>query len=228
MTSRPRRSKSGRNKPGNSGRYQADRNAATQPVCFDCVGESYVSGQIRSVGAPMDCAFCGGVRQSIPLAGLAELVNEGLRWNIKEATEEPVIDAKSDKVYYELQGDLIRYTLGDTLLIDEPLMNALLNELAECWDPAFDYADDEFHIEAIEPFPHYYSGKWDEFADSIKHRRRYFDEDSIAQLQTILLGAEEFVSSQGHAALRTLSPGDDDSIFYRARHANSEQTRLAI
>jgi len=199
-----------------------------QPVCFECVGEEYVSSHIETVGTLQLCAFCGNSRKSITLEDLANLVNDALAWNFTEADEEPVIDPNSDKVYYELGGELLRFAIAETLLIDEPLTKALLKELATSQDPAFDYDDNELHIETIEPSAYHYSGDWTEFAETIKHHKRYFDEEAVQRLETILLGADRFVSPEGHTALRTISPGDVDALFYRARHANSESTRLAM
>jgi hypothetical protein len=160
------------------------------------------------------------------------MVDEALRWNFRRAQERPVLSRTDDKVYWELGGEDLDFLVGDLLVVEEDLANAVVNELRTGFGHScgadYDYADDGLKLEELEPTGRWESDRWLQFVERVKHEVRYLSTEPLEELKSILWGIDEFRTSDGSKAVRVLQPGDYDAVFYRARRIDSQEQCQAV
>lgn len=98
-------------------------------VCSACIGDSYISKQIRNSHYKAKCSFCGKTRNVLPVNDVIEMIMKVINRDYMDA--EGNVPYDKDSGYMEETTDtydLIHYDLNDYLLIEN---EDLLNELSD-------------------------------------------------------------------------------------------------
>ncbi len=98
-------------------------------VCAACIGDRYISNQIKYSHCKDKCSFCGKTRNVLPITDVIEMIMKVINRDYIDADGN--VPYEKDFGYLEKTTDtydLIHYELNDYLLIEN---EALLNELSD-------------------------------------------------------------------------------------------------
>jgi hypothetical protein len=203
-------------------------------VCFQCVGEPVLRGEIETQGVVRPCAYCEDERRAMSLEWLAERVDPVYRAVVGVADEVPHVTAH-DNVHWipegngpgEIMSELVQ--AADSRLGDDLIETLGEKHSWEIFDGDFDWYDstEEIYDLRVPADPRFYDA-WNAFCEAIKHGRRFFDEGAVERLDEILGPVLAGEASQFGIAVRTIGPESEDRFLYRARPANHEFDRRAI
>lgn len=196
-------------------------------VCYGCVGDEYLIGEIKKQGASRKCSFCQRRRKCYSLSDIGDRVH-------------PIYLER-----YHPSGDFDR---GETPLFcvaeiigsdEEPVAKALLDYLSDThggWPPDGDVNpyDDAYSYLETRSDGRQYARKWKELAQSLRHESRYFNRKAQTILDEIFDGLNFGINKpldpnleaffKHRSVVTTVSPSDTDAVLYRAREARDEAT----
>lgn len=206
-------------------------------VCHKCVGDLVMKAEIQKVGRVHACHFCGRSRKSIRLRDLADRVDDVYRQIVVMAEETPVFDDDSDRVRWEADGENPKDIVRDMLECEEDLAEAVVGRLSKKheWSVHRDgetdwYDDSSFVYEIHIPRDPQFRETWNDFCESVKHHRRFFNPSARVHLDEIL-GAALSGGWPGSESPVRMIGGPDDAEHrhvYRARPANGIESRRRI
>ncbi|MHC2275357.1 hypothetical protein ACVME8_001968 [Bradyrhizobium diazoefficiens] len=181
-------------------------------VCGECITEPALKDLIEDCAESLECSFCER-QEATPIAApvhvIAERVLDGLRH---------LYDDANNGLGWE--GGFVGETFNTFELIEEHA------ELSEVWGRLHDRLTDLLpdivwsDKDPYGPRPRdVYKWSWDEFAETVKHKRRYFFERPVSTGLSERLSAVELLSSVATSAyyyglIRTLPAGQR---LYRCR-----------
>ncbi|WP_437180326.1 RES family NAD+ phosphorylase [Pseudomonas promysalinigenes] len=178
-------------------------------VCYKCVIDPFLGGQIRRNGTSTQCSLCQSKRRCVPLAQIVDRVESILKRYIHEG--EFVRRWGPDGVVDSQGGDYVEYWVSELFGCDniERIVQAVCTNLK-------DFHDDIKYERS--PFrPDHFGHEWGAFQDGLKHGKRFFNDSAKAFLDWIFKDLGSYsASSEEHAVVRVLSPENVPPI-YRAR-----------
>lgn len=182
---------------------------AVKNVCFKCVIDPFLGGQIQRKGTSTSCSLCDSKRKCIPLSEIVTRVEAILQLYIYEGEVDFRWSGNGAEQYQK--GERIDVWVSEVFGCDniEPIVVAVCRELSS-------YSDDMNYSRS--PFsPNDIGHQWGEFQEGMKHGNRFFNESAKAFLDWLFEGLDGYsVSSDEHAVVRILTPENAPPI-YRAR-----------
>jgi hypothetical protein len=196
-------------------------------VCSKCSGNSKLKQDVFDKEKERKtCSYCKKKRCCISIDSLADAVDDMYRGNYEQCN--------TGCSPSEIISDLLELDQSAGKL-DADLVNILFNRELHGVDKGVDpiYDEDLTYCSLCEKYPPIKDGRehkelWDTFCDKIKHRTRYFNSPVIEWLNGIFIGLDKISYVDNKLAIRSLSPNDSESFFYRARHASSTNARMKI
>ena len=201
-----------------------------QFVCFECIGEPYLSYAIlkrRTIGI---CSRCDARRQCLTTGELAELIHQALNEHFYLTPHEPTGLEYSAIGFgiirdWERRGDPVASVISGIVDIDEDFakeIRSLLEQKYEfCgFDP--DY-ENPYGIEACyeerTPDGSRLFQSWEKTMDDVRFRRRFFNDDVRGKLDEMFGDLMALLESSSREFVVNLGPNDEGSQFWRARSA---------
>ncbi|HEY0772023.1 MAG TPA: RES domain-containing protein [Sphingobacteriaceae bacterium] len=206
---------------------------ASKFLCYECVGDTYLSREIRDGGAVEICTYCEQERSSIPLEQAAERFHEVFCKLYKEEEGTPTFTGDDDRTDFKYYGSTPRQLIGEVMEVDDPISEDIYNFLHN----AYNYRairDGSPHCYDNTPFVEIdisssgYSLVWEKFCSRIKHKYRFFDIAAQDDLGKILNEVLNYRSLSGKAAVRMIDPHDEARFIYRARQADNDEAIMRI
>lgn len=207
------------------------KSSASRRICYKCVGNGALSQQVRSDGDRGRCQYCSGVRKTVPVTRLAELIDPVFREHYSMGPLVTRYDAESDRGYDERDGEELEWILQEEAGIDaEPAADLarVLEESDDFWpgdgEERF-YDRQETYVEhSLAPWE--YTESWTTFSRLITHEARFFD-PRRAELLEHILGAPGSTQAEELPAFE-VGPGTAVECVFRARLARSADELLDI
>lgn len=182
---------------------------AVKNVCFKCVIDPFLGGQIQRKGTSTSCSLCDSKRKCVPLSEIVIRVESILQLYIYEGEVDFRWSGNGAEQYQK--GESIDIWVSEVFGCDniEPIVRAVCRELSS-------YSDD-LNYSRLPFSPNDIGHQWGEFQEGMKHGNRFFNESAKNFLDWLFEGLDGYsVSSDEHAVVRTLTPENAPSI-YRAR-----------
>jgi len=205
-------------------------------ICCDCIGDEIVSAEIAAVRKRRACSYCKKKQFAVAIEQLAERVEEVYAVMVGQAEVQPEFHGDSDKVEYRQHGDTPETIVSEMLSpdsdeISEDIVgiNAGKHAFGVMRDGEDDMWDSSSDIYVLRiPRDPQIKETWENFCHSIKHSRRFFNEEATQWLHEILAPLVEAEAGHKRSAVRIIQPGEADSFVYRGRMANSPEDRTKI
>ncbi len=182
---------------------------ADSDVCYKCVLDRFLGGQIQRNGVSTCCSLCGSKRKCLPLSKIVTGVEAILAQYICEGEVDFRFSGHGSEQYQKGEG--IDIWVSEIFDCDnvEPIVKAVCRKLTS-------YSDDVNYSRL--PFsPDDIGHQWGEFQEGMKHGNRFFNESAKGFLDWLFKGLDNYpVSSSEEAVVRTLTPKNAPQI-YRAR-----------
>ncbi|RFB88924.1 hypothetical protein B5K11_26190 [Rhizobium leguminosarum bv. trifolii] len=187
-------------------------------ICYKCVGDVYLQGEIKSEGKRRACSFCGKHRKSYRLEELAERVQGVIEENYSPHQDEYGADSG------EPIGDLIANLASVDGLIAEAVRAELSSGTA--YLAAKNGEADPFGSETCyigrKTDTYDYQESWRFFRNEISRRSRYFSEHARQSLLEIFGDISGMRVWPDDPVIVTIGPDSEERFLYRGRIAFSE------
>lgn len=204
-------------------------------VCDECISDDVLSDEIETQGEVRECDYCSeDQRPTVSISWLAKRVDGVWKELIGEAEPMPFVD-DDDRMNWVADGDGATTLLSEMMVAaDDQIAEDVLEFLGsehqfDIHDGGFDCYDtteEKYFIRL--PDDRQYRDLWQSFCEALKHGRRFFSDVAEARLDEILGPILRGENTDYGAAIRTITPQDDDRFVYRARIANDDESRRAI
>ena len=203
-------------------------------ICYRCIGDEFLSNEVRGSGSCSECAYCGEVGETWTLRTLANCIHVALQEHFEFTSIDP--DDHSDIMVrlgltpWEREGEYVLYVIADMAGLTEATAIDLTNLLRKIHysypdekEGAFNpYGYDAFYEERA-PDTDELVNTWDEFRHDIQSRARFFNEHAKEALHEIFGDLYEHKTISAGSVLWEVGPGDSEGFFWRARNASSEE-----
>jgi len=205
-------------------------------ICYDCVGDTYLSALIEHNNNPALCVQCGEKDPAISYQELAEVVDEAFKIHYYRTTDQmsgyEYAMHRDDEIDYswEQDGESAESIVAEQVGIAEDCAlditkilayNYFDMEMAKMGEPT-EYSDDaKYEPKRVDSFGLH--DEWRIFRDRVEKDERYFSEASKAYLDSIFGDIETLVTRNRGSVIAEINPGDENSVFYRGRIFHSEK-----
>jgi len=191
-----------------------------EPICFECVGDTFLKQKIIAAGITAECINCGKENSSVELKALASEVEQILQNTVEPGEIVDIWDSERDRTSHsEQQGDPLSYFIWEILQLDnddDPVIGLVLDKLISYAPEDAGFFDDALYSRRI-LVPFEIELNWIEFEDELRHKRRFFNEKAKNFLEWLFEDIDSYQAwAFGKNVVRILSPSESEPI-YRAR-----------
>ena len=202
----------------------------TKKLCHHCVGESYLSNEMRAQGTKLRCSYCGRVAKSYRISELAERIEEVFDQHYFRTSDQPtswqysMLADKESSYEWERDGVPVLYAIMDAADMPEAAANdiqRILEDQYSDFDAAATGEETEFSSDS------YYEEKgtddwrwqedWQGFELSLKTEARFFSRTAASHLTSVFLGIDLMKTQDGRSLVVDAGPGTSLTALYRAR-----------
>lgn len=190
-------------------------------ICYNCVGEEYISNLIRETGkANRNCSYCNKRKKNVALEEIAELLHTMFILHYEQPEDGPF--------YYD-SGEPADYIIQDELHVDEEPARDLLSVMADTYNDHHGVEiiyDEGFHFIKSKRTHNSLGYTWERMEKSLRNESRYFNQHVKDFLDELFSDIETLKTDKSQIAIREAS---NDVIFYRARvFENIEDAEKAL
>ena len=208
-------------------------------VCRDCIGDDFLSEEVKVTGAPQKCSYCACTRESISLDALSDRVHGVIEEHFVQTPSEP----------NWMDATLIREGAKDVWLPDGQQTQALIFDIANVSEEIAEDAaeilagryayeagkygeanpyDSEAYYEERRPDDTEFRLNWKSFCDEIMYQERFFPQSAEPVLRGIFEDLDGLSTYNGTPVIRKVTPLDEDFQIWRARTAQSDAEITSI
>lgn len=218
------------------------RMPSSKRICYDCVGEVYLSFEVFSSGTPAACDYCTATAETISLEELADQVESAFSDHYVRTRNEPeeyeralMADKESD-YDWEREGTHVLYAIQEAAGLSEEVAEDVLEILSErhtSYSPddigeEQEFDPDSYYEESLETGTEW-EEKWRIFERTLKTEARFFNREATSFLDELFRGLDKLISRKRTPAFfSTRTPKSAPIIvnagprsrikhFYRAR-----------
>lgn len=209
---------------------------ARNNICHQCIGESFLSAEVKGTDIILECAYCGDNEEpTIPLIEVADRVEAVFDKHFERTPAEPnwyeeqLLKDKEMEFSWWREGqptiDAIEEVAGVSVGVARDLQK-ILNDRHASYDEYWNEA--EFAAEAhYWETPADYSDIWEQwrkFERELKTETRYFSPHASEFLKMIFAGLTNLKTRDGKSLVIYAGPDTEIKEFYRARHFETEDS----
>ena len=199
-------------------------------ICHDCVGDQFLSSQVKAEGLRSRCTHCGETEEeAVTLDELADLIHPVLQEEFELTRGDPTHYGYPSfgEDLWDGTSEPVAEVIASMACVDDEIAEALRELLSgrHAYSAIRDGEDDPYGPDAryAERGPDTWAFResWVEFRRDIRSRARFFSKYSEEALGKIFgdLGAHRALGDR--RVIRVVGPDDDDRFFWRARKAQS-------
>jgi hypothetical protein len=205
-------------------------------VCFACVGEEFLSTEIKKDGSAAKCSYCGKKRRCITIAEMADRVEGAFDSHYRRTSTEPddyenmMLKDKESNYDWSRHGEEVVWAIANAAEIDEQIatdVQQLLEEHHSDFEMAqmgeeCEFASDSYY-EPKGPDDIELRESWRYFEQSLKTQARYFNRSAEATLAGVFEGLADHETREGRRVVIQAGPGHEISSLFRARVFQSSE-----
>jgi hypothetical protein len=205
-------------------------------ICFECVGEVYLSNEIRDHGKLRICSYCGTKQKTYTINEMSERVESAFEQHYVRTSDQPssfeysMMADKESKYDWDREGEPVADAIMNAAEIPEGAASDIQEILA---DKYFDFDEAKLGEESEFSSDSYYTEssttdekwqeEWREFERSLKTETRFFSRAASILLSSVFDGIDKMQTRQGLSLVVDAGPNTSISSFYRARYFESDE-----
>lgn len=204
-----------------------------QPLCYECIGETFLQAKVQKEGQDDVCFYCGRKAKTFSIGKMADEIETAFEEHYCRTPTEPsgyeYAMMKEGLRDWERGGDPVADVIGSCAEIDPQIAEDIRVVLEE---RHFDRESAEMGEEG--PFDsdaHYaeagvneyeFQAGWHYFEDTLKTQARYFSRAAEETLTSAFRGMAQHKTHEGRPVVVVAGPGTEISSLYRARVFQSD------
>lgn len=207
----------------------------TKRICFECVGEEYLSDEIKNNGMIAQCSYCEQTAESYSIEEMAERVETAFDHHYYLTSDQPnswqssmLADRESDYIW-DRDGVPILEAIENAVEITQEAAEDILAVLD---DAHYDFEAAKMGEETEFSSDSYYEVRgqtdqawqeeWSSFERSLKTEARFFSRTAAAHLALVFGGINKLKTADGKPLVLDAGPQLELDHLYRARVFQSE------
>ena len=197
-------------------------------ICCDCVGETFLSGEIRREGKARRCFYCGSTTPCITLKNISGRVQEAFEEYY--VIPNPIYEDRYRSDWGNEPGlstdETIQLAAGVSKQVASDIQEILSEQFS---DPESWGDDDENPFSSINRYllkttdDTMWHDDWASFEEELRTETRFFSLSAIKFLDSIFSGIEKEQTADGFPVVTTTGPGARYTDVYRARCFQSDE-----
>jgi RES domain-containing protein len=204
-------------------------------LCHRCVGEEYLSAEIRIQGKRTKCAYCGRQEKAYRLGAVAERIDGAFQQHYVRTSDQPdawesaMLSDRELDYDWERHGEPVEAAIMNAAEIPEPAasdIQRILEERYSDYEAAMMGDETEFAAESYYEERGAEDGNWrDEwltFERTLKTEARFFSRWAADHLASVFEGIGSMVTHDGRPLVIDAGPGTKLKVLYRARVFQSD------
>ena len=187
-------------------------------VCHVCIGDPYLSKEVKRRGSCKLCSYCSETREVQSLHGLADRIHEKLEEHFKLVQEG----------LWQLSGTPVGQVIAEIAVLGEEVADDVRDLLSDRYGEMAvkDGEDDPFsedaHYEELQPNDSYHRDTWSAFCSNIRSRERFFSKYAEEALSEIFGDLKNHRTDCDKRVFCEIGPDDADRFIWRARKSESD------
>ena len=205
----------------------------TKYLCHECIGDEFLSGEVKVDSPPVLCSYCGKTLEAIGLDALADRVHDVLQerfYLTPGYPDEAYEHFLYDEGKWERRGDPAEYVIAEMGGLEEDAsrdVTSLLSDRHSYWAIREEGIEDPYGPEAMyeerEPFDLGFRLTWAEFRREIQFNSRFLSVGIEEMLTDIFGDLTAFKTSRRRPVIQEIDPQEKDYSIWRGRLAQSSQ-----
>jgi hypothetical protein len=211
-------------------------NAGDKYLCFNCIGDVFLSHEVSRLGTNKKCSYCGEIHKAYSLVELSEKIEEAFEQHYTRTSDEPpaylsaVLADKEMNYEWEREGEAVVYAIMNAAEIQVEAAADIRSILEEKF---FDFETAKMAEEMEFSSDSYYEERgaddaqwqeeWRAFERSLKTEARFFSRTALDLLHTIFDGIEEMRAADGRSMVVDAGPETAFPSVFRARVFQSRE-----
>lgn len=204
-------------------------------ICYACIGEQYLSDEVRAKGKRDKCSYCDKARRTFSLDKMAARVATAFEQHYYRTSDQPndyeYMLQRDKELSYEWNrhGDDVVYAIQNAAEIPEDAaqdVQSILEEEHSDFDSAAMGEETEFardsYYQAKKVSDDGWREEWYRFENSLKTEARFFSRTAATHLAAIFDGVDALRTRQGQPLVVDAGPGTPFHTLSRARVFQSE------
>ncbi|WP_417493165.1 RES family NAD+ phosphorylase [Maricaulis sp.] len=204
-------------------------------LCHECIGDEYLSVDVRSNGERRTCHYCEKASRSFTVKELAERVEQAFEDHFIRTSDQPtdlqfmMLRDRESSYDWDRDGEPVVWAITNSAEFPEAAardIHAILEDRFDDFEAAkmgeeTEFAEDSYYEERG-PDIRNWRETWDAFEHSLKTNTRFFNQVWAEYLSELFADLAELNTSQGDAVIFSVGPEEPISELYRARVFQAE------
>ncbi|MDO8294341.1 MAG: RES domain-containing protein [Gallionella sp.] len=206
-------------------------------LCFNCVGEDFISRDIQANGKRKKCSYCNKVGKTYSIGEMSEKIEEAFDEHYVRTSAQPfpfqqaMLADRESNYDWERDGEDVVHAIMNAADIPEEAasdIQQVLDDQFSDFESATMGEETEFSLGS------YYEEKgtddlnwqmeWRQLEESLKSQARFFNHSAAKHLATIFGGIETMCTRDGCPLIIDAGPGTPFPDIYRARAFQSDES----
>ena len=199
-------------------------------ICCHCIGEKYLSEEIKAEGKKRKCSYCGQTGKTYLIADMADRIDFVFEQHYECTANEPtswqraILSDKESTYDWERDGEQVVYAIMNSADMPEEAA-ADIQKILEEQHGDFDswaagdetpFSSDSYYEEkSISDSA--WQERWRGFEKSIKTEARFFSNTALSCLKSVFENIHEMKTKDGRPLVVSAGPNTDIPILFRAR-----------
>jgi hypothetical protein len=211
-------------------------------LCYHCVGEDYLSTEIKAKGKRLKCSYCNKTTKVYRIGDIAERIDTAFSQHYTRTSDQPndwqysLLCDKELDYEWERDGEPVVYAIMNAAYIPETAaedIQRILEDQYYDFDTVAMGDETEFstdsYYEEIGASDHAWQEEWHWFEKILKTKARFFSRPATEHLASVFRGIEHIRTQDGRPLIINVGPGTPLEAVYRARVFQSDdKLKIAI
>jgi hypothetical protein len=204
-------------------------------ICFDCVGETYLSEEIKKAGTIKQCSYCDQIAESWAIEDLAERIETAFDQHYYRTSDQPDSWQQSmladREANYDWERDGVPVIDAIEAAAEIPPnaakdIQAVLDDKHGDFESAQMGEETEFspdtYYDEKSPSDRMWQEEWRAFEESLKSEARFFNRVAVSHLTSVFGGIDKLKTTGSRKLVVSVGPHLKLDHLYRARVFQSD------
>ena len=203
-------------------------------ICYDCIGDEFLSEEVKTNGAPIQCSYCSSSSKAITLEDLSSRVHGVIKEHFVRTPSDPnwmdsILIREGVIDMWLPDGQQAEYLTMDIANVSEEISGDVAGTLsgryayrAGKYGEENPYESEAYYEESSHDDIDFHLG-WESFRNELMYRERFFPQSAEPVLAEIFGDLGALTTYDGTPVIREVTPPDQDFSIWRARTAQSDE-----
>ena len=203
-------------------------------ICYDCIGDEFLSEEVKTNGSPIQCSYCSSSSKTITLEELSNRVHGVVEEHFVRTPSEPnwmdfILMREGMIDVWLPDGQQAEYLTMDIANVSEEISGDVARTLSgryAYWAGKYGEEnpyDSEAYYEESNPDDIDFRHGWQSFRNELMYRERFFPQIAEPVLAEIFGDLGALTTYDGTPVIREVTPPYQDFSIWRARTAQSDK-----